>query len=756
MKSYQLVVLTLLLLSTAVHAQNKITGRVQDKKDGTPLLGVNIIIEELKIGTSTNPDGNFEFTDIKNGSYTLRFSYIGHKTIIKSITVPGDRNLLIELEEGTVNLSDVVVTGNPFGSDAKDISQSTLSVSNLDLLITRSSNIANTLNFQPGISIRSNGISTARPIIRGFSNNRILILENGLRMGDLSNTSDDHGVSNDGSTAERLEVLRGPASLLYGSNALGGVINIISEAIPRYIPDQLDGDFNISSASVNKDLAVSGDLHYGVNDFGFHANYFRRKSSNYLGGNGIDVENSDQFSTGYQLGFSFIPSFGLGGLSYSSFNTKYGIPVKTEEEFSGVEEHGSEDFNSHHSVDIEMNKRELRFLIESSQLNSFINSFSLKTGYQDYEHLEILKETGEIESEFGLKTFSADLSFKHSPLFQNLNGVFGIYLLNQNYTIKGEEAFTPNADYFGIAGYFVEQLLIGKFNFQFGVRVEKNIIKIPESELSGKRFDAEEKNFDSFSASIGVIYSLNDEISFFANAANAFRSPTIEELSSYAIHGATGTFDIGSRNLVNEKNIGFDFGFRLRKYHHLVELSGYYNRMVDYIYREPTGQFYNSESSIPFNNSGNGFPVYRYRQTDAELYGFELKAQYEISRQISITTIMDYTKGNQILTSTPLPQMPPFRFSVEPRYADDEFWFGFNWKLVADQNNVAQYEEPTKGYGLIDLYVGTKIQSGKSYHIVNLRAENILNQSYRDHLSSIKDFALMPGRNVKLSYKFLF
>lgn len=751
MKLFRFIFLATIILSTSVHAQNIITGKVLDKKDGTPLLGVNILIDELKIGTATSLEGTFEFSNIKNGTYTIRFSYIGHKSIVKKITLPGDENILVELEEGTVNLNDVIVTGNPFGSDTKDISQSTLSVSSLDLLIRSSSNISNTLNFQPGISIRSNGIATSRPIIRGFSNNRILILENGLRMGDLSNTSDDHGISNDGSTAERLEVLRGPASLLYGSNALGGVINIITEAIPRYIPDQFDGNINISSSTVNKEFSGSGDFHYGVNDFAFHANYFRRKTANFIGGNGIDVENSDQFSTGYQLGFSFIPSFGLGGLSFTSYNTKYGIPIKTEEEFFNPENYESPD-----PVDIEMNKKEIRFLLESSHINSFIKSFSLKAGYQNYDHKEILKKSGEVETEFGLKTFSADLSFKHAPVLDNLRGVFGIYLLNQNYVIEGDEAFTPDADYFGIAGYFVEQIKMGKFNLQFGARLEKNVVKIPESIISGQTLPSEEKDYNSLSASMGIVYNLNEEISFFANVANAFRSPTIEELSSYAIHGATGTFDIGNRSLVNEKNIGLDFGFRLRKYHHLVELSGYYNRMKDFIFRAPTDLFYNPESNAPFNNSGDGFPVYRYRQSEAELFGFELKAQYEITRQISITAIMDYTRGNQVSGSTPLPQMPPLRFSVEPRYADDDYWFGLNWKLVADQSNVALFESPTKGYGLVDLYIGTKILSGKSYHIVNLRAENLFNQEYRDHLSSIKDFSLMPGRNVKLSYKFLF
>lgn len=757
---YSKIFFLLVLFSTAQYSQTfTMKGKVLDEKDNSPLLGVNILVEELKIGTSTDATGIFIINNVPVGNYRLRFSYIGHKTVFVNLEIPNEEEIIVFLKEGSVDLNEIVVTGNPFAVNTKELSQSTLSIANLDLQILRGSNIAQTLNYQPGISMRSNGISTARPVIRGFSNNRVLILENGLRMGDLSNTSDDHGVSSDGSGAEKLEVLRGPASLLYGSNALGGVINVITEAIPNYVPNQLDGNINVSSAIVNKEFAGSADIHYGIDKFAFHGNYFRRNSANYMGGNGVEVENSDQSSNGYQAGASFFPSFGVGGLSYSSFSTKYGIPVKSEEGFIGDEEEDHDEEHSHgHEgpIDIEMNKQEFRFLFESSKVGSIFNSLSIKAGYQEYDHKEILKESGEVETAFGLKTYSADISFNHKPLIENLQGVFGIWVFNQNYTVDGEEAFTPNADYFGIAGYFVEQLKFGRFNLQFGARFEKNIVKIPDAEISGQFLPAEEKNYNSLSASFGLVYNLTNEISFFSNIANAFRAPTIEELSSYAIHGATATFDVGNRRLLNEKNLGIDAGFRLRKYHHLVELSAYYNIMSDYIFRSPTGLYYNPEDPIPFNDESKGLPVYEYIQGDALLYGFELKAQYEITRFLSITAIMDYVRGKQRDIEADLPQMPPFRFSIEPRYADDDFWFGLNWKLVADQNNVATYESPTKGYGLVDIYVGTKILSGNNYHIINLRAENLLNQSYRDHLSSIKEFAFMPGRNVRLSYKFLF
>ncbi|MFA3781660.1 TonB-dependent receptor [Melioribacteraceae bacterium 4301-Me] len=746
MKRFNLLIILLsLYIPITVHTQNSIKGKVIDEKDGEPLLGVNIIIEELKIGTATNLNGDFRFDNIQEGTYTIKFSYIGHKTILKKIIVPQSEPLIIKMVEGSVNLQEVVVTGNPLEIDPKNISQSTLTIANMDLNIKRSSTIGETLNFQPGISLRSNGTAASRPVIRGFSNNRILILENGLRMGDLSNTSDDHAVSDDGISVERIEVLRGPASLLYGSNAIGGVINVITEAIPTYIPSKPDATVNLVTSTVNKELAGNFDFHYGLNDFGFHGNYFNRTNRDYKDGNGNKVVNSDQFSRGYQFGISFIPHFGTAGLSYANYFNGYGIPLNPNEN------------NGDGPIKIEMKKQELRILLESSKVESFVKSFSLKGGYQNYQHQEISRLTGETGTAFGLKSYSADLSFKHQKIFSALQGVFGFWGLQQNYSVTGAEAFTPNADYSSLAAYFFEEVKFNNLNLQFGARYEINKIKIPQAEISDSTFPSAEKKYYSLSGSIGLVYNLTDKISLFANLANAFRAPTIEELSSYAIHEATATFDIGDRNLVNEKNLGFDLGLRVRKANHLAELNFYYNNLDDYIFRKPTNLYYNVETSKNhFNTDGIGIPVYQYSQSGAVIYGTELKAQYEFNRFLSTTVIFDYVRGEQKILDENLPQLPPMRFSIEQRYSNDNYWFGILWKLAGEQNKTAPFETPTKGYGLIDIYAGIKLLMGNYVHMIDLKINNLLDQPYRDHLSAIKNFAYMPGRNIQLSYKFLF
>lgn len=718
-----------------------IKGKVLDDHDQKPLLGVNILIEQLKIGSTTDENGSFEFKNLPKGTYSLKASYIGHRTEIRTISVPAKDELIIKLREGSVDIQEIVVTGNPFSSDPKEFSQSATTISALDLQIKRGSNLAQTLNFQPGISMRTNGTATARPVIRGFSNNRILILENGLRMGDLSGTSDDHAVSTDGSAPEKIEILRGPASLLYGSNAIGGVINVITEAIPNYIPHGLNGDLNLTNGSVNKEYSAAADIHYGIKNFAFHGNYFDRRSNDYKDGYGIRVPNSDQSSHGYQFGFSIIPSFGLAGMSYNYFSNNYGLPLNS---------------NEAEPVQIKMNKSAFRFLAESQSLNSFIKSFSLKGGFQNYEHQEVSRNTGEIGTAFALNTFSTDLSFKHEQIDSTFQGVFGFWGLNQKYRVSGEEAFTPNADYLSLAAYLFEQIKINKFSFQFGGRIEINTIKIPSSTISDTFFPAGEKSYNSLSGSLGIVYNLDEEISLFSNIANAFRAPTIEELTSFAIHEATASFDIGDRNLQNEKNLGLDFGFRLRKQYHQVELSGFYNSIVNYIFRNPTDLFYDPEASDNRFNSSSGIPVHRYSQSDAILYGFEAKAQYDMLRYFTTTVVFDYARGKHKSGNENLPQIPPLRFSLEERYSTDYFWAGMIFKLTAGQNFTASNEISTKGYGVVDIYMGIKFFTGNLIHMINLKVDNLLDQPYKEHLSALKEFAFMPGRNIELSYKFLF
>ena len=747
LKSFLFWGLLLLFFSINIIPQEKylVKGIVLHTTDDSAILGVNVLIKALKIGTATDKNGKFTFSDIRAGKYTIRFSFIGHRSVEKEVIVPSKEaeNLLITMEESVVHLEDIVVTGNPFLSDPKNISQNSISLSNLDLKINRSSSVAEMLNFQPGIAMRSNGIASSRPVIRGLSNNRVLILEDGLRMGDLSNSSSDHAVSVDGSGPEKIEIVRGPSSLLYGSNAIGGVVNVISGLIPSTIPQGLFGSTMLSGRSVNSEFMGRIKLGYGIGRISLQGAYFNRGASDYRTPNYSKVENSDFKNNGFNFGASYIPYWGLIGVGITGYNSIYGIPFDNNSE------------NEESSVFIDIKKSEYRFSFEVDSVKSFISSISAKGGFQDYKHSEISKLTGETGTKFSLISQTLDISMKQGRIdfLPGLKGVFGIWFLNQNYEVEGEEALTPNADYLSFASYIFEQHRFGNINLQAGIRYEQNNIFIPSAEIADSSFAESDKTFHSLSGSIGFVYSFLEGFSLFSNVANAFRAPTVEELASYGFHAATGSFDIGNKNLGIENNIGFDIGLRLNSRRYSIEITGYYNSFDNYIFKRPTSLFFSEDIGI---NDSTGFRVFKYSQVDANLFGAELKAVYDFTNGISITIISDFVQGKTKETEEYLPQIPALRLSVEPRYVRDYYWFGLNLKIAGEQNKVAPNETPTAGYGIIDLYGGFKLITDNFIHSFDIRIDNLLNQLYRDHLSAIKDFAPMPGRSISINYSFIF
>ena len=728
-------------------SENSIRGFIYHEGDSEPLVGVNIIVEELKVGTVTNESGSFEFTNIPPGEYSLRISYIGHKTIYLELTVPSvkSQNLEITLEEETLKLGEIIVTGNPLQIDPKEISQPNIILSNLELQIKRNSTIAQTLDYQPGIAMQSNGIAPGKPVIRGLGSSRILILEDGLRMGDLSNTAVDHAISEDGSSPEKIEVLRGPASMLYGSNAIGGVVNVITETIPPTVPQKLMGEVNLGLASVNDEKSGRIHLGFGIDKISLHGDYIKKQAHSYKIPDGSRVSNSDYESEGFKFGAAFHPVWGIIGASINDYNIEYGIPFNPNE------------VGGEGPVALDLKKREYRIITEMENIKSFVNSFSFKGGFQDYKHDEIELETGEIGSSFSLRSLSADLSFRQGKFsgWENLNGTFGFWFNRQAYEVVGEEALTPNADYNSIAAYLFEQVSLGNLSLNFGGRFENNSIEIPETELFDSVFTADDRSFNSISGSLGLIYNFNQEVGVFTNLATAFRAPTVEELSSYAIHAATGSFDVGDRNLEKENNIGADLGIRFNSLRFTLEGSVYYNNISNYIYHEPSALFYSEEDPSGFNDS-TGFPVFFYTQSNAELYGFEFKSVYEIYPGLTLSLMADYVRATNLDTKDDLPLIPPLRFAFESRYTRDYYWFGLVWKIASEQNKIAENETPTSGYGIVDLYAGLKFLTGNFIHSIDLKANNLLNQSYRDHLSAIKEFALMPGRNFSITYRFIF
>lgn len=735
-----------ILLSNVVPAQKLYTikGKVSDQNDDSPLIGVSVVVSEAKLGGITDIDGKFIIINVPKGIYQVRFSYIGHSTVLAKVIVPSkdSQELNIKLTETAIHLNDVVITGNPFLIEDKDIVKPLVTLGNLDLDIVRNNSIGEMLNFQPGVSVISNGTAVSRPVIRGFGSNRVIILEDGLRMGDLSASSSDHSITEDGSSPDRIEIVRGASSLLYTNSSPGGVINIITDLIPTNIPSKLSGSISLGGSSISDQKFGNTELFYGSGRTSYEAGAFYRSGNSYRSPSGERVSNSDLSSKGLRGGVSFHPEWGTFGVGLNNIKNLYGIPYNQK----GNDEEGP--------VFIDMMKTDYKAFLQIDTISSIFPQISIKTGFENYNHSEISRITQTAGSKFSLSTFTGDIFIKHnlfssSPL---VNSAIGFWGLNQKYKVRGEEALTPDADLSSAAIYLFEQFNFHPLDLQGALRYEFNSVKMPESVLSDSLFPAVKKTFNTFSSSLSLAYTIFENFSVFANVSNQLRTPTIEEMGSFSIHAALASFDIGSRNLKTENNYGFETGFRINEKKFFIELNAYYNLINNYIFRNPSSLFYENGN---FNNY-SGLPVFTYSQTNAEIFGAEFKGIIDLAEGFSTTITTDYVRGKYQDLDKNLPQIPPFRLSIEPKYVKDFYWFGLIWKGASAQRSIAENETMTKGYGVIDIYAGIKLFTGNLIHQFDFKTENVTNLEYREHLSALKNFAPMPGRNFLLTYKLLF
>lgn len=736
----------LLIFNSVLFGQKtySIKGKVTDALDKDPLIGVSILVAEAKMGTISNENGDFTINGIRKGTYQLRFSYIGHSTKFLKVTVPSEesQNIQVQLSETAIHLNDIVITGNPFVSEDAGLVKPLVSLSNLSLDIVRNNSIGEMLNYQAGVSVVSNGTAVSRPVIRGFGSNRVVILEDGLRMGDLSGSSSDHSVTEDGSNPDKIEIIRGASSLLYSSSSPGGIINIITDLIPSSIPSKLNGSVSFGGNSVSEQKFANTELLYGHERLSYDLGAFYRIGNSYRTPSGSRVPNSDLRSDGLRAGMSYHPEWGTLGIGINTMANKYGIPYN----INSVDAEGP--------VFIDMKKTDVKGLFELDTLSDLIRQISVKGGYESYGHSEISRLSGETGSRFSLSTVTGDIFVKHN-LFTSapyINNAFGLWGINQKYKVRGEEALTPDANLTGLAFYLFEQLDLYPLNLQGAVRFEYNDINMPQAILSDSLFPAQNKRYFNTSYSLSGTFNVLKNLSLYTSFSNQMRVPSVEELGSYSIHPAMGSFDIGNKSLEVEKNYGFEMGTRLEEKSFFLELNGYYNYINNYIFRNPSSLFY--QNGIFSGTTGT--PVYFYTQTNSEIYGAEFMGITDITDGLSVTITSDYVVGKYKNIDKNLPLIPPFRLTIEPKYVKDYYWFGLLWKGAAAQNKTAENETTTKGFGVLDIYGGIKLFTGSLIHQFDLKIENVANQEYREHLSALKNFAPMPGRNILLTYKMLF
>lgn len=717
------VIFALILgLFTISFSQNAtIKGKVIDKSTGEPLPYADVHLMEIKRGTITKTDGTFIISRVPEGEYTVEVSYVGYKKFRKKVNVKDNETaeVNIELEQTVISLPGVVVTGSMYERSAFEIYQPVAVLDEDRLGLRLGDNIAKTLSYEPGINLEYNGSAVGRPVVRGLMGTRVLILDNGVRIGDASDLSPDHAISFDPISVERIEVIRGPASLFYGVNAVGGAINIISEDIPRAIHDKLRGSFRFNGSSVNSSFSGSGAIDYGIKNFGFRGEFgYRKNGDTKTPIKTLENTNADDLTS--MFGLAYHTKNLSAGLAFRNFSGNYGIPVEEEE---------------HPRFKISRNK-----LVFKSDVK-FDNGggIELLANQTDYDHKEI--EEDEVATHIKTKTTGADLKFKHAKI-GNLTGMLGTSFLYQNYSTVGEEKFYADARFYLASLVLYEEIEINRLTLQAGLRYDLGLVKSEEFE----DLPAMERRFNVFSSAVGLVYKPYDPMILSFNYSRGFRIPTLQELFAYGPHLGTQSFEIGNRDLKTETSNEFDLSVRWLTTRANFEASGFINYIGNYIYPYATGD----------TDRVSGLPVYKYTSTNALLKGFEIKLEYELFKNLTNTFLIDYVEGKKRDENEYLPMIPPLRMIAGVEYRTSKYNFGVEVKAVSSQNKVAPEESRTPGYAIVNLHFGVRFVFGGFAHEINLNVENLTNRTYYDHLSRIKSFAPMPGRNISLVYHLLF
>ncbi len=747
--------------STAIRLSDTppVVGVVRDPS-GRPVPNVQVVIPALNREAVTDEAGVFSFRALPAGTYHITSLLIGyapgHAEISVASGASAEVRVSIVMRTSAVTLSAVQVTASPLGTDARNVAKASTELSGKALARSTSTSIAQTLANEPGVAVRFDGPAASAPVIRGLSGERVLVLQDGERAGDLSATSQDHSVSIDPLVAQRIEVVRGPASLLYGNNALGGVVNVISNDIPTTIPTRANGYVALQGESATPggggSAGVTAPLGRNV---AVVARAGGRGVQDLRTGGGASLENS-YFRNYYGVaGVGLAHGGTTGGAVYRGYRFDYGLPSADNE-------------GSH----IAGRRDEVSARGDVAIGSEHLSSLRLNGSAQWYAHDEI-QRSGAVGTSFALQTQTLDALARTK--FGRVAGAVGASALLRQYSAAGEEALTPAANSRSAGAFLYEEIPLSSStdshatpSLQLGGRYDLYRITSQASDIA-KFGPAVSRDFNNVSGSIGVNVPFGAGFSAGVSAARAFRAPTVEELFSNAFHAAAGSYDVGNAKLQSETNSGLDGILRAQSGKLSGQLSAYYNRVSNYVLPTVVG-----DTTIEGDDGApRAVPLNVFAQGDATLKGVEGRVEGEVVRHVVLGLVGDVVRG-ALTTGTALPYLPAGRLGATGRWDDGRFSVDAEVRHAFAQSQVPASQltddaatalderalDPsatrTGAYTLVNLSVGFNALTGGRVTNLTLRADNLFDVRYVDATSRIKNFAANPGRNISLVYKLLY
>ena len=659
----------------------------------------------------------------------------------------------VAADKGTLTIPTTAVTGNPLGVGSDQMVIPISILNGRELSLRRENTLAETLNSIPGVSNSSFGPSVGRPMIRGMDSDRIKILQNGVNNLDASNLSFDHGVSIDPLIIEQIDVIRGPATLLYGGGAVGGVVNAIDHRIPKEKFEGITGRGEVRYGGANLEQSNAAVVDVGTGNFVMHFDAYNRDAKNLrIPGNAVSnrkrdtqswqvdggaggfapsseygihkLINSQSESKGGAIGASMIFDRGYAGMSYAKHQTKYGSPLES-------------------AVSIDMDNDRFDFASEIRDLDSFFDRAKFRAAYTDYIHKEI--ENGAINTTFKNQGMEGTFELGHQPLL-SMKGVVGLQFESGKFQALGAEAFVPSSKTNSHSVYLYEELPINQHKVTFGLRHGEHDV----DSKGGESFTAANKSFKTNNGAIGGLYTLNSQWSLAGNLSHNERAPSYFELYANGVHAATGAYERGQTNLKIEESNGLDGQIRWKSGQDSLTLGAYYTKFSNYI-----GLISSDTHNAGTQNAGTqNYKPSIFTGIKAEFKGVELEGKTMLTDNLQLNVRGDYVDAKDKTNGGYVPRISPLKLGAGLKYEFDRFGarldvlHAFKQDRVASNYNYEGGKELiTDAYTNVSMMATYKLPTQYNFEAFT-RANNLLDEEIREHASFLKDIAPMGGRSI--------
>ena len=715
-------------VQSASDTTQSLEGEVTEERSHARLSGVRVQITGLERSVRTDANGRFKFDAVPEGQQTLQFLKVGYQRFEQIVDIKASTPYLqIALEALPFQLETIRVYGsNRYLSQFEETTD--LALDEQELQRRLGMTLANTLANEIGVSQRTMGRAIARPVIRGLGGDRLLILENGERTGDKSASSADHAVSIDPTTAEGVEVTRGPASLIYGSSTLGGVINVKSNNIPQVLPKRVNMQLRFQSESVNSGLTGTTGFTVPIGDFAGNLEWNRRLASDTQTPVGV-LENTALSNVNFSGGTSLIKPWGFIGVSGSSYRSDYGVPGSPEGHISGV--------------NIALDKQRYEGQMEYRFNTRMLEKIRLQTAYTRYEHQE-LESNGTLGVEFGVLTYN--VSAMAHVLDNAVAGIWGEYRDHAT----GGFYWTPHTREFALAGFYLNQHNFDKFTLQGAIRYDVRRSEPFRPGAVVRAGTVQRRDFNGFSGATSGIYHWTDRLSTGATLMKTFRAPGIEELFSDGPHLAVFSYEIGNVELESENGYGTELFVKYADDRFRLNLALFRNQIQNYLIPTHSGE-------KEWGSGAAGWLwIYQYMGHDVVMDGAEIQIGGEVLSQVHLQLNMSYVNGTLQTSGRPLERIPPLNGKFAISYTPTPLHLHITTRFSGSQTRLGEFEEPTDGYLVYDIGGYLNFSWWQLANMLVFEVENLLDTAYREHLSRIKAVMPEPGRNVKFLYKLNF